>query len=173
MDCRITSEKSPGPEKSNAPEAFVRHPVLYRFGHQTVFPVFDSAFTKNITEKLGTAATFIFPVGERTASNAAESEEPTTFFSHSTCEQARLLSLHVEAMNRVFVISNIYAHPLVRKNEILNGHQIVSFAGTPIRNSRHRTIGTVCTVDSREREWTKAEIGALKEIAKSVEDCQL
>ena len=172
LDKRISGQ-SQSPAVIESLRALARHPVLYRFGQQKPFPVFDSAFTDRLSEQLGTAATFIFPVQGAEPQPSEPQEGSTMIYDQIICNQARLLSLHVESMNRIFVISNIYSHPLVSMHEILEGHRLVSFAGTPIRNMQQRTVGTVCTVDTKERDWTKPEIAALKEIARSVEECQL
>lgn len=173
MNNRAASNQPSYAGRAAVPSATMQNPMLCCRGHQRTFPPSDDSFIIQLSEQLSAVATFIFPVGDIKFSCVGEGREFHLLHNEVMCHQTRLLAFQVEAMNRVFVISNIYSHPLVPKDEILKGHQIVSFAGTPVRNVHSKTIGTVCAIDFKERYWNAAEIKALKEIAARIEDCQL
>ena len=147
--------------------------MLCQQGQQTVFPFPGLAADSQISMRMGTGATFVFPVGMDTCRCDEHPEAAAVGHVHAVCNQALILSRHVEALKRVFLVSNIYAHPLIGNEDILMGHRIVSFAGAPIRDRQGRIIGSVCTVDSRIRDWGDTEIRALKETATQIEECQL
>ena len=173
MNTFAKSRHAPQPVSAEPVQSEAQQLVLYRSGRQTVFPSTEDIQKNQLSKRLGTFATFVFPLGAQEKAFAEPREGETLLHSQIVCNQTRNLSLHVEAFERIFVISNIYAHPLVDKSDILDGHRLMSFAGTPIRNGCGNMIGTVCTVDTKYRNWNDAEIKALKEIAAQIEDCQL
>lgn len=173
MNTHAKSHRAPQPVAAGALSQEAQHLVLCRSGRQSVFALMGCASKKLLTRQLGTFATFVFPLGPRPCGCADDTLENTPLHSQIVCDQTRKLSRHVETFERVFVISNLYSHPLVKPGDILDGHRLVSFAGMPIRNTSGKIIGTVCTVDTKARRWNDTEIKALKEIALQIEDSQL
>lgn len=173
MNRNTSSKQAPLLASAELPSGDGQPLVLCRHGRQIVFPLPGIRSDNQLSKRLGTIATFVFPTGTADCLCSGDAAEAGMLHDQIVCTQTRNLSRHVEALERVFVISDIYAHPLIRKDDILNGHRLVSFAGAPIRNASGRMIGTVCTVDIKVRDWRDEEIRSLKEIAAQIADCQL
>ncbi len=84
-----------------------------------------------------------------------------TPLSHSFCQ-------HVVAQKKPLIISDARRHPLVQENLAVPDLGVVAYAGIPLILSTGEVLGSFCVIDTEPREWTTAEISALKDIAASV-----
>ncbi|MEL7154715.1 MAG: GAF domain-containing protein, partial [Pseudomonadota bacterium] len=76
---------------------------------------------------------------------------------------------HVVAMGRPLVVSDAFAHPLVRDNPMVRERNITSYMGEPLHGANGRAIGTLCAMDLRARDWTDTQRSMLSIAAMIVE----
>ncbi len=147
--------------------------VICREGRQAVVSLMCCESTERFSDHLEAFGIFVFPLSEAGCACTSRHEDVAALHSQIVCRQTRSLGRHVEAFQRTFVVSNLFSHPLVKPADILLGHRLVSFAGTPVWRAQGKMIGTVCAVDIKERSWSDTEIKALKGIATQIANSQL
>jgi hypothetical protein len=81
-----------------------------------------------------------------------------TPLSHSFCQ-------HVVNSGRSFVVPDAREHPLVNDNLAIEQMGTIAYAGIPLTTSDGLTLGTICVVDTKSRQWTSADIQALRDLA--------
>lgn len=84
--------------------------------------------------------------------------------------QALILARHVTTLHNVLAIDDIYAHPLIRRRDILSGHRLRAFAAAPIRCANNQLISVICTADTTIRRWTARDIRILQRIVAQFEE---
>ncbi len=84
-----------------------------------------------------------------------------TTLSHSFCQL-------VLAQKKPLIIPDAAQHPLVRESLAVPELGGLAYAGIPLILSTGEVLGCFCVIDAKPREWTPAEISALKDIAASV-----
>lgn len=87
-----------------------------------------------------------------------DSEVMDSPLSHSFCQ-------HVVRAGRPFVVSDAREDPLVMDNLAVRDSNIIAYAGVPIRLEGGECIGAFCACDSSPREWSKADIETLRDLA--------
>lgn len=81
-----------------------------------------------------------------------------TPLSHSFCQ-------HVVIAGAPLVVNEATQHAAVRNNPAVREFGIIAYLGVPIRSADGHVLGSLCAVDLKPRQWTKAELGALEDIA--------
>jgi hypothetical protein len=83
-----------------------------------------------------------------------------TPLSHSFCQ-------HVVATGRPLVVSDAREDPLLRTNRAVDEHGTIAYAGVPLTTRDGHTLGALCAIDERPREWSADDIEALVDLAAS------
>ena len=96
-----------------------------------------------------------FGLGEPLASSRQ------TPMSHSFCK-------HAVASGEPFIVADARQDPRVRDNPSVSEFGVIAYAGIPLTTNDGFTLGTLCVVDGKPREWTAEEIEALRTLAASV-----
>jgi GAF domain-containing protein len=91
------------------------------------------------------------PLDERWASKR---ETP---LSYSICK-------HVVEAGTGLVIPDGRVHPMVRDSPAVH-ESCIAYAGMPVYSNDGHILGTLCVMDNRPREWTAAELDALRDLA--------
>jgi GAF domain-containing protein len=89
---------------------------------------------------------------------ASKRETP---LSHSICK-------HVVELGTGLVIPDGRVHPTVRDSPAVHDNYFVAYAGMPVFASDGQILGTLCVIDNRPREWTEADLAALRDLAACV-----
>jgi signal transduction histidine kinase len=84
-----------------------------------------------------------------------------TPLSHAFCQ-------HVTSSGRMFLVEDARSHPIVKDNPAVSDFGIVAYAGVPLNDSVGYTLGSLCAIDSRPRQWSQEEIELLKALAAQV-----
>jgi len=83
-----------------------------------------------------------------------------TPLSYSICK-------HVVEAGTGLVIPDCRVHPTVRDSPAIH-ESCIAYAGMPVYASDGQILGTLCVMDTRPREWTPAELEALRDLAACV-----
>jgi CheY-like chemotaxis protein len=67
-------------------------------------------------------------------------------------------------------IDDAVRHPLLRSIPAVNGFGAVSYLGIPLITADDQAVGSLCAVDSRERQWTEREVSILNDLAAILAD---
>jgi GAF domain-containing protein len=84
--------------------------------------------------------------------------ERATPLSHSFCQ-------HVVTSGGPLVVPNANDDSLVADNLAIMDLGVIAYAGVPLRAGTGLTVGSVCAIDHRPRQWTDTELGDLAAIA--------
>jgi GAF domain-containing protein len=80
-----------------------------------------------------------------------------TPLSYSICK-------HVVEAGTGLVVPDGRIHPLVRDSPAVQ-ENCIAYAGMPVYSNDGHILGTLCVMDNRPREWTTAELDALRDLA--------
>ena len=72
---------------------------------------------------------------------------------------------HVVASPAPLAITDSRIHPLTRESRATRESGIVSYAAAPLTTADGHTLGTLCAIDFRVREWTPEEMEILRALA--------
>ncbi len=86
-----------------------------------------------------------------------------TPLTHSICK-------HVVEAGSGLVIPDGRLHPVVRDSPAVQECRFVAYAGMPVRAADGLILGTLCVMDDHPREWTAAELDALRDLAACVSE---
>jgi GAF domain-containing protein len=89
---------------------------------------------------------------------ASQRQTPLT---HSICR-------HVVELGTGLVIPDGRVHAMVRDSPAIRDCSFIAYAGMPVMDSDGHILGTLCVMDNRPREWTAAELEALRDLAACV-----
>ncbi|MDX1420849.1 MAG: PAS domain S-box protein [Rubricoccaceae bacterium] len=81
-----------------------------------------------------------------------------TPLSHSFCQYA------ITSVGP-FVVEDAREHPLLRGNGAVTDLGVLAYAGIPLITASGQALGSFCALDTRPRQWTADEIGALQDLA--------
>jgi GAF domain-containing protein len=81
-----------------------------------------------------------------------------TPLSHSFCQ-------HVVHEGRTKVYADARTDPQVRDNLAIPDLGVVAYAGVPLTDADGRTLGSLCAIDTRPRQWTAGELAVLEDLA--------
>ncbi len=81
-----------------------------------------------------------------------------TPLSHSFCQ-------YVVIEGRTKVFADARTDPQVRDNLAISDLGVVAYAGVPLTDADGRTLGSLCAIDSVQRDWTDDELGILTDLA--------
>jgi len=82
----------------------------------------------------------------------------STPISESFCQ-------HVVANNAPLIIPDARLDSRVCDKPSVTKGAVVAYMGYPLRNSKGKTIGSVCAIDSEPRSWSDPELEALRDVA--------
>lgn len=82
-----------------------------------------------------------------------------TPLSHSYCR-------HVVESGLPLVVGDARTHPVTRGNPAITDYTAIAYAGYPIVTSEGFTLGTVCAVDERPRQWSQRDLDTLRDLAR-------
>lgn len=85
----------------------------------------------------------------------SERETPLT---HSFCRYA------VES-GRELIIEDLRTHPLGINNPMTTEHGVGAYAGFPLVTSGGQTLGTLCVLDTKPRQWSQTQLEQLASLA--------
>ncbi|WP_187429832.1 hypothetical protein ROLI_015010 [Roseobacter fucihabitans] len=122
-----------------------------------------------ISKDLNTAATFFFASPTSALGSPKQGDNKTAHHDQITQRQAHQLGDYVFDLHKPLFIDDIYAHPLIVRNDILFGHRIRAFAGTPMIDSLGRKSGVLCTVDTKKRLWSAQDGAVLQAFSRSLQ----
>lgn len=86
---------------------------------------------------------------------ASRRETPLT---HSFCQ-------HVVLSDAPLQVNDARLDPLVRENPAVAELGVVAYLGMPLRTPARVTVGSLCAIDSRPREWTAEDLSTLHDLA--------
>ncbi|WP_168771070.1 HWE histidine kinase domain-containing protein [Palleronia sediminis] len=90
------------------------------------------------------------------------SQTRETPLSHSFCQ-------HVVARDAPLVVRDARAHPVLAGNGAVTDMNAVGYLGVPLRDVHGYTLGSLCAITDRPRDWSDDEIELMTEIATGVE----
>ncbi len=79
-----------------------------------------------------------------------------TPLTHSFCR-------HVVASQADLLVVDAREHPVLRDNLAIQDLGVIAYAGTPLRSNDGTVIGSVCAIEGRPREWSEADLEALRD----------
>jgi signal transduction protein with GAF and PtsI domain len=82
----------------------------------------------------------------------------STPISHSFCQ-------HVIAGDAPFIVEDARLHELVKDNPAV-ADGVIAYAGIPLRTQDGQSIGALCVVDSKPRQWSEEQIENLRALAR-------
>jgi GAF domain-containing protein len=88
---------------------------------------------------------------------AAKRETPLT---HSFCQY-----VVIEGRSKVYPDARL--DPQTRDNLAIPDLGVVAYAGMPLTDTDGRTLGSLCAIDNRPREWTANELAVLRDLAEA------
>ncbi|GAA3394249.1 SpoIIE family protein phosphatase [Cryptosporangium minutisporangium] len=86
-----------------------------------------------------------------------------TPLSHSFCQ-------HVVADAEPLTVVDARADPRVRDNLAVEDLGVVGYVGAPLTDADGATLGSLCAIDHRPRQWTDRELGLLSDLAAACSD---
>jgi GAF domain-containing protein len=81
-----------------------------------------------------------------------------TPLSHSFCQYVILSSAPLEVVDA-------REHPTVKGNPAIEELEVIAYLGVPLITRRGETLGSLCAIDRRPREWTQRDRIVLKDLA--------
>jgi GAF domain-containing protein len=81
-----------------------------------------------------------------------------TPLSHSFCR-------YVVTSAEPLIVTDAHTDPLVRDNLAVHDLGVRAYAGMPLTDERGNVLGSLCAIDDRPRDWTAAELEALRDLA--------
>lgn len=84
-----------------------------------------------------------------------------TPLSHSFCQ-------HVTNSGKPFLVEDARAHPLVKENPAVTDFGVLAYAGVPLCDSDGYTLGALCAIDRKPRNWSDEEVELLRALAAQV-----
>lgn len=77
--------------------------------------------------------------------------------SHSFCA-------NVVRSGEALVVEDAREHPVVRDNLSIRDHNVIAYAGLPLRMSGGEIVGAFCAIDSKPRVWTEEELETIQDL---------
>lgn len=84
-----------------------------------------------------------------------------TPLSHSFCQ-------HVVASDAPLVVEDARSDPRVQDNLAVRDLDVVAYLGVPVRSSEGFVLGSLCAIDVVPRQWSRADLDALTDIASAL-----
>lgn len=86
-----------------------------------------------------------------------EVEHSEMDLQHSFCQ-------NVASTGEALIVTDAREHPLVRDSLSIPDHDVIAYAGFPLRLDDGQVVGAFCAIDSQPREWTTEELEILKDL---------
>ncbi len=83
--------------------------------------------------------------------------------SHSYCQ-------HALGSADPLVVTDAREHPLLHSNPSISDLDAIAYVGIPLHTPDGHSLGALCVIDHRPREWRSDEIALLHDIADAVKD---
>lgn len=80
------------------------------------------------------------------------------------------LSIYVRNSGEPLVVADAREHPQLMHHPAIKKFDIVSYLGVPFHGERGETLGALCCIDSRAREWGEEDIENLTQLASIASD---
>jgi signal transduction histidine kinase len=84
-----------------------------------------------------------------------------TPLSHSFCQ-------YVVSSSEPLIVADARTHSLLKDNLAIADLGVVAYLGIPLTTAQGHTLGSLCAIDLKPREWTGREIGILRDLAQLV-----
>lgn len=88
-------------------------------------------------------------------------KQRSTPLTHSICK-------HVVELGTGLAIPDGRVHPLVHDSPAVEECRFVAYAGMPVYSADGHILGTLCVMDDKPREWSPADLEALRDLAACV-----
>ncbi len=88
-------------------------------------------------------------------------ERRETPLSHSFCQ-------FVSMLGEPLVVEDAREHPLVRENLAVSEIDVIAYAGMPLITEDGFTLGSLCAIDNKARNWTTVELDTLRTFADQI-----
>lgn len=85
---------------------------------------------------------------------ASQRETP---LSHSFCQ-------HLLISSQPLVVADARDHPLLQNNLAIRDLKVIAYLGVPLQTLDGKTLGSLCAIDGKSREWTDDEIKILRDL---------
>ena len=89
-------------------------------------------------------------------------QDRQTPLSHSFCQ-------YVVSSNAALSVRDARDHELLRQNLAVDDMGVVASLGAPVHGPGGEPLGSFCAIDSEPRDWTPAQIEALKDLSRMLE----
>ncbi len=86
---------------------------------------------------------------------ATTRETPLT---HSFCK-------HIVATAQPLIVPDAREHAVLHDNPAVKESHVIAYLGVPLRTPEGQTLGSLCTIDSKPRDWTDEEVKTLQDLA--------
>jgi GAF domain-containing protein len=81
---------------------------------------------------------------------------------------SRTICRHVVSSGTPLVVADAREDPRLRGNPGVVENGIIAYLGVPLVDAAEHTLGTLCVIDSRPRQWSDAEVETVRELARTV-----
>ncbi len=98
----------------------------------------------------------------KTGLTGADARIEGTPLSSSFCQ-------YVVTSDSPLAVGDARAHPLLSENGAVAGLGVIAYLGTPIHAPGGQVIGSLCAIDTSPRDWTEAQLAALRDLAAIIE----
>lgn len=87
-----------------------------------------------------------------------------TPLSHSFCQW-------VISGKEAVAIDDAREHPVLRHNLAVKDLGVVAYTGVPINTTQGESLGSLCAIDAKPRNWSDKDIAILSDLARLAESC--
>lgn len=124
-------------------------------------------YSKFLSKQLSAPAAFVLS----TADIATSCDTGLAILPNRHSQNFRIIAQvcrHVAEMGKRLIIDDAHTHPFFGDIEGATGAGISSYIGAPVKDAQGKTVGVVCVIDSKIRNWTFVELTLLTEIAREI-----
>lgn len=86
------------------------------------------------------------------------SQARQTPLSHSFCK-------HVVTTSEVLLVEDARHHHLFNDNPAIEDLGLIAYLGIPLTTAQGQTLGTLCVIDSKPRQWSSRDVAILEDLA--------
>jgi len=129
-------------------------------------PEFDR-LTRLAAQLLDAPAAFVTVIsGDRQYLKSAVADGERSEQAGSSTELDRSFCQHAISSNEPFVVQDAREHPLVKDNKAV-AEGVIAYAGIPLHTHDGESIGALCVVDSKPRQWSGEDVENLRALARA------
>jgi len=89
--------------------------------------------------------------------------ERGTTLLHSFCQ-------HVVVSNQPLLVTDARKHPIVQRNLAIEDLDVIAYIGVPLVDVRDETLGSLCVIEHKPRQWRPEDVEMLHDFAGAVMD---